>query len=63
MYYYYQVPIVNGYFVGIDYSDIVEGCACQRHVDAGYGFVKTIKEFPELEAVSELTFLSEMGGD
>jgi hypothetical protein len=59
--FYYKVEIVDGSFVGVDYDDILEGIAYSKHVENGYGFVATNKEYNELEIISEDDFNRERG--
>jgi hypothetical protein len=57
---YYKVPIENGSFVGVDYNDILEGIAFEKHVQQGYGYIMTEKEY-EFEEVSLEQFELERG--
>jgi hypothetical protein len=50
---YYKVPIENGMFVGVDYIDIIEGIAFEKHVEQGYGYIMTQKEYPFEEIPQE----------
>ena len=55
---YYKVPIVDGQFKGVNYSDILEGIAHARHVEQGYGYICTSATY-DLERVSEEIFNAE----
>ena len=59
---FYKVPIKNGVFEGVNYSDIIEGIAFQRHVDSGIGYVQTSVEYHQFDAITEEEFNSERKG-
>ena len=57
---YYRVPIENGEFVGVNYNDIIEGIVFEKHVEEGFGYIATEKEYP-LEEVEQQLFETERG--
>ena len=58
---YYKVPLENGVFQGVQYEDIVEGIAFQKHADTGFGFIATEATYA-FEEVTEAEFNAERMG-
>ena len=58
---FYRVPLVDSVFQGIEYADITEGIATQRHADSGFGFVMTEATY-NFEEVTEEKFAAERVG-
>lgn len=58
---YYKVPLVDGIFQGVNYDDVVEGIAFEKHSKDGYGYIAMYAEYP-FEEVSEEAFDVERRG-
>ena len=50
---FYRVPIKEGFFEGVDYNNIIQGVGYNRHVEEGFGYIKTEVEYPFEEVTAE----------
>lgn len=57
---YYKVPIQNGTFIDVNYEDIMEGIAFEKHTLQGFGYVATMVEYP-FDVITEEEFMRERG--